>query len=96
MPSERPRSTFWSVNIGQLLTLLTLAGTLFGVWRATELKAVENAKDLQAFEKRLAATEAVEKAMLERMEKIGDQLGQIAQNQAKVAAILDMHIMNKP
>lgn len=75
----------WTFNFGHVLSAVVVTGSLLGIWRASEIRAVELAKDQQSLDSRLKVVEL-------NQERFLTQLQLVTINQEKTAAILDQHI----
>lgn len=76
-------------NIGHVLTALMLAGTLLGVWRASEIRAINLERD--------SRQQAIEIQQLrENQSKMSDSLDRTARALERVNAQLELMLKRQP
>lgn len=80
------------LNLGHILTILAMCGTLVGVWRAMEIRAVETDLKVQALEKQMASErqDRIERdaEIAKSLEKTADRLEESQRVLVRISGIL--------
>lgn len=76
-------------NITNIIAICTFVGSLIGVWRAVEMKAVALSKDIESITQK-------QKAYEKTQQEIMDKLQGIAIINERTATILDQHLKYHP